>query len=514
VGFEAYQDVDGGIIIKPPLYNLDVVNLASGGDPTLIDDSLGDLSDGNNPFVVQLSEILPGESESEDEAGVRMTRITARGDYNQGFHWNASREMMATAEDIDVQKLSQFGLRTEPPKEAHWFTESNGEALYAFAASEMARANRGYRTYNITIPLRPEIKLGFPMYLPHKDIYGYIKSVSMSWTKGSQATTSITLDSLRRRPLLPETQTVTNAQGKPEKKQFMTKQPNLILQWTTEAQSPPPTTTTPSPAAIVGNLATLPFPQQLVVNQAVQMMEARKRKGNDYGVNSDSATNNWRIQLENGAQDLRFDYDRPLDPTYYHALRSRRPYTDAKGYEVVGPFPWGRWKSLKEALSVFTISDALGNTASGSATQVVAPVSPDSLVLSNADAFLFTGDSTAASTDSATNLVNSLINQAQFINNFKVFELEYTSTTATSSPTDSSTAQNGLGSTLTASVPPSTTPANPQQAASTRASTMLSGTSTSPSFLEQILDSVDTTTSAPPTGTPVQDQTPFLQQSV
>jgi hypothetical protein len=58
IGFEAYQDVDGGIVIKPPLYNLDVLNLSGGTDPALIDKSLSDLSDANNPFVVQLSEII------------------------------------------------------------------------------------------------------------------------------------------------------------------------------------------------------------------------------------------------------------------------------------------------------------------------------------------------------------------------------------------------------------------------------------------------------------------------
>jgi hypothetical protein len=34
---------------------------------------------------------------------------------------------------------------------------------------------------------------------------------------------------------------------------------------------------------------------------------------------------------------------------YFHKILTYQPYTDEKGYEVVGVFPLGRWKSLIEA---------------------------------------------------------------------------------------------------------------------------------------------------------------------
>jgi hypothetical protein len=39
-----------------------------------------------------------------------------------------------------------------------------------------------------------------------------------------------------------------------------------------------------------------------------------------------------------------------VDDAYLDLLMTAQPYTDEKGYEVVGPFPWGRWLSLEAAI--------------------------------------------------------------------------------------------------------------------------------------------------------------------
>lgn len=493
VGFEAYQDVDGGIVIKPPLYNLDVVNLdkdAAGNVVKGLDPSLASMKDATNPFVVQLAEILT-ESESEDEAAVRMTRVTARGSYMPGFQFEASKELLATAEDIDIAKLAQFGLRTAPPLDVNWIQAGDGKAVYAFAASELARANRGFRTYNMVIPLRPELKLGFPMYLPHRDMYGYIKSITMNWNKGATATTSVVLDSLRRRPLLPETQQAPDpVTGISRNITLMTPQVNLVQKWASaekfdQPTSKPPTINAGNIAAtaqllqLQGKLQSLPIPQQLIVAQQVQMLEARLQSGSDYGVNPDSDTNCWRIQLDTSkAEDGTigvFNRVRTLDQYYYADLRHVRPYTDAKGYELVGPFPWGRWHPLKEAITDFTIADALGaNSKPGSA--VINPVSAATTTLTNSAAFLFTGDAPATTTESTTALLSAMVDQAALVNNFKVFELSYNSTSA-------------LTSQLVATATP-TTPPTAADLAATRASTMLSSKTASQSLVSSILQSV------------------------
>lgn len=444
IGFEAYQDVDGGVVFKPPLYNLDVTNV-NNPDVAALDGSLVDIYEQNNPFVVQLVEIL-SESETEDEAGVRATRMMARGSMNPGYQVSGTEQLIPVVDEIDIQKMSQFGLRTEPPHNVAWFRDSDTKALHAYAALELARANRSFRTYNITIPMRAELKLGFPMYLPHRDMYGYIKGVTINYTQGSGATMGVLLDSLRRRPMFPVQQNIPSADGKTTTKQtLLTPQTNLVLQWTAA-----PTSVTATPAAqLTGNMATLPIPQQLIFAQERQMQHYRENKiGNSYGTNTDSTAHNWRVQA-----DTTHVFDVPnrkveaapsgvaktAQNDYYEALQKFRPYTDQKGYELIGPFPLGRWDSLKNALYNFTVQNTLQTAAasSGSTTALPAglatPVSGGTDTLTNANAFLFTGAATPASTpEAASQLLDSLQTQSVAINNFKVFELTYDSTNTAS----------------------------------------------------------------------------------
>jgi len=504
IGFEAYQDIDGAVIIKPPLYNLDVMMLEPSADSGFTPhSSLKDMTDATNPFVVQLSEIS-SESEVEDEAAVKVTRITARGSYCAQFSTGLPSNLQPTAEDIDIAKLSQFGLRTEKPVECHWYENGDPHAVYAYAASEMAKANRAFRTYSVVIPMRPELKLGFPMYFPHKDCYGYIRSVSMNWVRGSAATTSITVDSLRRRPLFPVDQPVTDPgpNQHPKTIRLMTPHINLINKLTT-----PPKGTEhdaaghtwvaahqPGWGVLLPLVSTLPLATP-VSAQERQMIAARQA-GTDYGINSDDTTLCWRIQPDTdtpaGLTETMvdgkvvkspaipgkplFDKEIPLSEAYYNALRGARPYTDGKGYEVVGPFPWGRFKSLKEALTIFTIQDALGEGTS--ASSAIHPVNEGADSLTDAAAFLFTGDSVAAVTDSALTLIGNLETQTALIKNYKVFELSYEGSTGT-----------------TTGAPPSTLTANtptPPKAATAEAvaKTMVSHTPTFTSIFKSIIHSI------------------------
>ena len=568
VGFEGYQDIDGGVVIKPPLYNLDVnmLNPPNDGKVHDVDPSLLEMTDLTNPFIVQLSEIIT-EAETEDESAVRCTRLTGRGSYYPGFHVEATQTLLPTAEDIDIPLLTQFGIRAENPVECHWFESGDQHAIYAYVASELAKANRGLRTYSITIPLRPELKLGFPMYFPHKDCYGYIRSVSMNWTRGSTATTSVTLDSLRRRPMFPVDQQIKDPEtGEMKTIRLMTPHNNLINKFTTpwvpdsvpgvsqadlveataaavrQGFAPKP----PDPS--ITQTSTLPLPQGAVVAQQEQMIQARQA-GADYGINSDTSTLCWRIQPDNPrpkpksnpvtpaaatpvtqtttpttavttrkvtldsgetleitgipkssptatsstaaatttsstavatttpalkqeAPDYTkglFDHPRVLGELYYNDLRGARPYTNEAGYELTGPFPWGRWKSLKEALTLFTIEDSLW--AGQPASSVIAPVNPTTANLSGTtaasgvSAFMFTGDSAAPQNESASALITAMATQDVLINRYKIFELSY----------DDSTGETigNIGPVLTPSAP--VAPISDIAAAAAKANTLAFG---------------------------------------
>jgi hypothetical protein len=49
-----------------------------------------------------------------------------------------------------------------------------------------------------------------------------------------------------------------------------------------------------------------------------------------------------------------FVNQRHVDQDYYADVFMTIPYTDGKGYEVISPFPWGRYIDLKTALQEFT----------------------------------------------------------------------------------------------------------------------------------------------------------------
>jgi hypothetical protein len=526
IGFEAYQDVDGGIVIKPPLYNLDVVNLFNDGSednadliglstalgvpaPAAVpadpppDQSVNWITDTKNPYVVYADEIRPGESETEDEAGVRLTRIQAYGNWDPGFQVGGPIQLRTFVEDVDIAKLAQYGLRTEPPKEAPMFRDGDNKGVYAYAASELAKMNKGYRTFTCQIPMRPELKLGFPIYFPHKDMYGYVKTITMQWTRGGDALTSITCDALRFRPLFPEDQQapIPNQPGKQQLTRFLTQSPNLVLQWTQAAMNNTASAgsagsaisqavhgvSTPSPAQGTstgqgnanpsGKAMTLPFPQQLVIKQQQQMLDSLKAGTLLYTPNNDTATHNWRIQPD---QTNAFDGPRSLDPSYYETLRTIRPYTDHKGYELIGPFPWGRWKSLKDSLSTFTVLNPVFNS-SQTPPGGLQPVNPAADNLTNANAFMFTGDAVAGSSENATTLLNNLNSQRVAINNFKVFELSYTN-----DPTNTPGPEANLGASAPAQ--PSANTAQAQNAAA--AATFLTGLPNNENVFSAILNSI------------------------
>src|SRR5271157_4102130 len=120
--FEAYQDVDGKIIIKPPLYNLDVVNVgtrtkqtqtAPGSNVNSLANPATAIYEGNNPFVVYLSEILT-EQESEDQSAIRRTRTTVCGNVLRNLGNDFDDFYKQVAEYIDISKMAKFGLREEP----------------------------------------------------------------------------------------------------------------------------------------------------------------------------------------------------------------------------------------------------------------------------------------------------------------------------------------------------------------------------------------------------------------
>lgn len=482
IAMEAYQDINGDIIVKPPLYNLDVTDttpIVENQNSAFSQDQQSKVRSAevrfnaqNNPFIVYLSEMEP-DAETEDEKGIRATRLTVQPDWLRTLHFNdASSSFRDAVWHIDIAKLAKFGLREEPAKTLPWLTAGDKVALYTYAVSELNRANRAYRTYTFTIPMRPELRLGFPMYFPHRDMYGYIRSVSLNYTVGGTSTMTVMCDTLRKRPMFPTQAQSQTTNGNPtgsgatQPTIIYTTQPNLVMKWTEPPSATPsglpssnptnPVTSGnlghPAGSSMTGNQSSSDPAVNLVGNPATQLQSTQKpvfdeqtrvvnyrrdQLGTYWGTKADTTTRSFRVQndVESPAESAasgvpagkpffsrdhwltprpsRDDKGNPIyvtaspaknttsqglstqpsgapqriqkmtsgiDMTYFQRILTSQPFTDEKGYELVTPFPWGRWKTLPEAYAETRLSKLVDT-----------PSTQDLTVLQGVDAFLFAG---------------------------------------------------------------------------------------------------------------------------
>ena len=380
IGWELYQDLDGSIVIKPQLYNLDVTNThtypgAAGDDQP------------QNPFVIHYPEIIGAEVETEDESQVRLTRTVIQGTVaGTPMLGDAANPLLPGAEHIDVAMISQFGLRTEPMK-ALAFIGDNKYMAMAYAVQEMAKINGHWRTYSCTIPFRPELRLGFPIYLPHLDIYGYLTNITWNYSRGGDCTMSLNCSNLRTRYMVGQKNTVNNAQGVAETTYSFTAIPNLIYRWSNynpsnpgiNAQGVAVDMTNPAKAvnAPVEGLKK-PSPSLPPTDRAGGSGQTTKVAppknppgGPDFVW---QVTNDFALPYTDRFKNVPGDLGQtqtPSDPKFFteprlvdwfyfqDILQNARPCSDAKGYTVVGPFPAGRYLFLEDVLNQCTRPSSL-----------------------------------------------------------------------------------------------------------------------------------------------------------
>lgn len=365
MGWEGYQDVDGSIVIKPPLYNLNPLNTRD----TPLD---------RNPFVINLDERLGGDTFMEDESQVRLTRVAVKGrmtDSDSIAVSEGGHNLLPVGVYADPILIKQFGLRHEGVKQIQYLGRHTN-MLYAFAAAELTSTIKRWKTYTVTIPLRPEIRLGFPIHITWRDFMAYLDNVSWNYTRGSSATMTLSTVMVRTRELFPGQ---TEIQGVPTT--VFAPIRNAILRWTTPGPITP--AQAKNPLSPINSPATLPMPAK------VDMSPEQKRLRDQMGRTAQVAGNPpdlpgyaWRIQEDTGAAgaavpdaqvflsmgvnvtdfNARFAtsfYKEPrsVDAYYFMAVQNYAiPYTDADGYVLARPFPWGRFTKLEDALDIFTRS--------------------------------------------------------------------------------------------------------------------------------------------------------------
>ena len=176
--FEFYQDVDGDFVFKPPMYNLDTST--------------------SRIYCLEDIDII---SLNFDEGEPQATYASMKGSMIQNFVGNGTEEEAGVRGDyIDYRLVAQFGWRPLD-EETSYFT--NRQSAFYAAASRIDVANSLSYRCSATIPLRPEIRPGYPVYIRYLDAYYYVTSVSHAYNNGSDCTTTLQMVAKRTKFFAP-----------------------------------------------------------------------------------------------------------------------------------------------------------------------------------------------------------------------------------------------------------------------------------------------------------------------
>lgn len=177
-GFEFYQDVDGDLVFKPPFYNLDTSS--------------------SRVYRIQREDII---DISFDHSEPEYTYAVCKGGM---FRNTAGLGMEGTwgvkGTYVDYRLVAKYGWK--PLDFDSTFFNTARQAFFA-AVVELEKKNVGMNSCSLTIPMRAELKPGYPVYIEHIDCYYYVTAVQHSFSFGGDCTTGLTLTARRKKFLPP-----------------------------------------------------------------------------------------------------------------------------------------------------------------------------------------------------------------------------------------------------------------------------------------------------------------------
>lgn len=173
INYEFYMDVTGEIIFKPPFFNMDTRP--------------------NFPVSwIRASDVI---SRSWAENPPEATFIEATGRYTQNVEIGLGELVQTRATYVDYRLVQKYGFRPGSfSSEFIGSRENNGpKALFYHLVDVLDQQNARVNSGTLTIPFRPELRLGYPVYYEPEDVYYYVEGISHSFSYGARCTTSLTL---------------------------------------------------------------------------------------------------------------------------------------------------------------------------------------------------------------------------------------------------------------------------------------------------------------------------------
>lgn len=299
VEYEFFQDVNGNFIFKPPFYNLNTKNLIA--------------------YRINPKDIISYSSSINSDEIVTALQIQA------SIH-QAIRDddwVNEVGYHIDMDMTKKYGEVFK--KISLWYLSERGLAR-SLAAGHLSLMNVKAFVGSVSMPGRPELRLGYPVYIEHKDMFYYPRSINHSFDYGGSFTTTLSLEAQRTR--------IHDINARTGRWEI---QKNKIYKLTDKF--------------ILHPEETLDKNKTSKQVQASQISDPEKRLEQLYrgsGLVDSNEPGRYEIQDINKVENV----DRAT------IQRDSVPYTDEEGYRVIGSFKYGRGIVLKSG----TIID--GNTIS------------------------------------------------------------------------------------------------------------------------------------------------------
>ncbi len=184
-GFEFFQDVDGDLVFKPPMWNLD--------------------TSGSRVYRIEDIDII-NLSFDEKEPQCTYTIVKSSQMSPNGINIGLTGETGKKATYVDYRLVAKFGYR---PFEFETTYLPDQRSMFYMGVARMDVINIATNSASVSIPLRPEMRPGYPVYIPYLDCYYYVRSMSHSYSVGGQCTTTLQLVGKRAKfyaPGLPDGQ--------------------------------------------------------------------------------------------------------------------------------------------------------------------------------------------------------------------------------------------------------------------------------------------------------------------
>jgi hypothetical protein len=168
---EFFLDTNGSAVFKPPFYNLDVTK------------------NDQSTYVIKAKDVINFSDDINSDGICTFLEV-----YGPRYQFDPNLDSMGYHMDFDL--IKKFGLRYQKLELRYG---NNPDQLRLLAAAKMAKINGRAYSGSVSIPCRPEMRLGYPVYLSHIDAYYYVSGINHSFTYGSSATTTLSLEYRRDR---------------------------------------------------------------------------------------------------------------------------------------------------------------------------------------------------------------------------------------------------------------------------------------------------------------------------